>query len=152
MFDLLRQLWKEEIMVEDVVLQHNAKLELDKLTTNKLTYKWMGPYHVRRAIPEKGTYELEEFDGTPILGMHPGNCLKKFIWHEGFYEPVGQQTFEEDDDDKQGEEERENLALEDPSSQPEPQSKNFKIVPLQLTTEQRCQYVCYEEDDDGNLL
>ena len=43
-FNLLRQLQKEEIMAEDVVLWHNAKLELDKLTTNKLAYKWMGPY------------------------------------------------------------------------------------------------------------
>ena len=43
-FNLLRQLQKEEIMAEDVVLWHNAKLELDKLTANKLAYKWMGPY------------------------------------------------------------------------------------------------------------
>ena len=36
MFNLLRQLQKEEIMAEDVVLWHNAKLELDKSTTNKI--------------------------------------------------------------------------------------------------------------------
>ena len=38
-FDLSRQLWKKEIMAKDIVLWHNAKLELDKSTTNKLVYK-----------------------------------------------------------------------------------------------------------------
>ena len=87
-FDLSRQLQKKEITTKDVVLRHNAKLELDKSTTNKLVYKWIGPYYVHRAILEKGTYKLEEFDGTPILGTHLENCLKKFVRHNRFYELV----------------------------------------------------------------
>ena len=52
---------------------------MDMSTVKKLAYRWRGPYRVRNAIPEKGTYELEEFDGTPIPGTHPGNRLKKFV-------------------------------------------------------------------------
>ena len=88
-FDLSRQLWKKEIIAKDIVLWYNTKLELDKSTTNKLVYKWIGPYYVHRAILEKSTYELEEFDRTPIPGTHLGNCLKKFVRHDGFYELVG---------------------------------------------------------------
>ena len=72
----------------DIVLQHNTKLELDRSTTKNLVYKWMRPYCVKKAIVEKGMYELEEFDRTLVLGTHPGNWLKKFVKHEGFYELV----------------------------------------------------------------
>ena len=66
----------------------------------------MGPYYVRNAIPEKGPYELEELDGTPVLGTHLGNRLKKFVKRDGIYELVGQQSEVE-------EEEEENSALVD---------------------------------------
>ena len=65
-------------------------------TTKKLAYRWMGPYQVRNAIPEKGTYELEEFDGTLVPGMHPGNRLKKFVKRKGLYEPVRSEEEEEE--------------------------------------------------------
>ena len=87
-FDSSRQLRQDVIQTRDTVLRHDAKLELDRSTAKKLAYKWMGPYRVRNAIPEKGTYELEEFDGTPVPGTHPGNRLKKFVRREGVYEPV----------------------------------------------------------------
>ena len=54
----------------------------------KLSYKWLGPYRVRKAIPEKGTYILEEFDGTPLSGTYTRNRLKKFVERHSFYIPV----------------------------------------------------------------
>ena len=54
---------------------------------------------MKRAISKKGTYELEEFDKTSVLGTYPRNQLKKFIKREGFYEPV------EEEEDKEEEEE-----------------------------------------------
>ena len=51
-------------------------------------YKWIGPYYVQRAILEKGTYKLEEFNRTPILGTHLGNCFKKFVKRKGFYKLI----------------------------------------------------------------
>ena len=64
---------KTEIIAGDTVLRHDAKLELDRSTVKKLVYKWMGPYCVKRAISEKGTYELEEFDRTCVPGTYPRN-------------------------------------------------------------------------------
>src|SRR4030081_1100404 len=54
----------------------------------KLSYKWLGPYRVQKAIPEKGTYILEEFDGTQLAGTYSGNRLKKFVERDRFYVPV----------------------------------------------------------------
>ena len=48
----------------------------------------MGSYYIHKAILEKGTYELEEFDGTLVPSTHPRNQLKKFVKREGFYVPV----------------------------------------------------------------
>jgi len=106
----------------------------------------MGPYRVRNANQKKGTYELEEFDGTPVPGTHPGSRLKKFVRREGFYEPVDQQEEEEQ------EEKEEDSALVDrpPHSGLEPM--DFEIVLPQLTPEQRSEYIRFEEDDDGNIL
>jgi hypothetical protein len=50
-----------------------------------LSYKWLGLYRVRKAIPDKGTYFLEEFDGTKLASTYSGNCLKKFIQRNKFY-------------------------------------------------------------------
>jgi hypothetical protein len=57
-------------------------------SARKLAYKRFGPYRVRTAIPEKGTYILEEFDGTLLPGTFAGNRLKKFVKCEGIYKPV----------------------------------------------------------------
>jgi hypothetical protein len=107
-FDNSRQLRQTKISKGDTVLRHDAKLELDKLSAKKLAYKWMGPYHIQRAIPEKGTYELEEFNGTPIPGTHSGNRLKKFVKRKDFYEPVDQS-----EEDEEEQEEQEDSALVD---------------------------------------
>jgi hypothetical protein len=63
-------------------------LEADISITKKLVYKWLGPYYIRTAISEKGTYILEEFDSTKLLRTYARNRLKKFIKRKGFYELV----------------------------------------------------------------
>ena len=122
---------------------------MDMSTAKKLVYKWMGPYHVCNAIPEKGMYELEEFDGTPVPGMHPGNQLKKFVKREGFYIPV-------DMEEEEGSEAEEGDAVmsdvNGDISEATLQPETFKIVLPQLTVEQQREYAQYEEDDKGNIL
>ena len=122
---------------------------MDMWTAKKLVYKWMGPYHVRNAIPEKGTYELEEFDGTPVPGMHPGNWLKKFVKREGFYVPV-------DAEEEEGSEAEEGDAVMSDAnrdiSEAMLQPETFEIVLPKLTVEQQREYAQYEEDDEGNIL
>jgi len=55
----------------------------------KLKFRWTGPYRVREVIEEKGTYFLEELDGTPIKKHFHGNRVKKF-WarDELMYVPI----------------------------------------------------------------
>ena len=100
-FDNSRQLRQTEISKRDTVLRHNAKLELDKSLAKKLVYKQIGPYYVQRAILKKGTYKLKEFNGTPILGTHLGNRLKKFVKRKGFYEIINQSKEEEEEQEEQ---------------------------------------------------
>jgi len=63
----------------------------------KLSYKWLGLYRVCKAIPKKGTYILEEFDGTQLAGTHSGNRLKKFVVRNRFYGPVTDEEVESED-------------------------------------------------------
>lgn len=45
---------------------------------SKLHFKWQGPYRIQDGIPRKGTYLLEELDGTTLRGTFAGNRLKEF--------------------------------------------------------------------------
>ena len=72
-FNSSKQLRKTKIVAGDTVLYYNAKLELDRSTVNKLAYKWIRPYHVKRVISKKGIYKLKEFDRTHMPGTHPRN-------------------------------------------------------------------------------
>jgi len=51
----------------------------------KLSYKWLSLYRVRKAIPDKGSYFLEEFDKTALAGTYARNRLKKFVQQSRFY-------------------------------------------------------------------
>lgn len=50
-----------------------------KEVTNKLGYKWLGPYQISEANSLKGTYILAELDGTLLSGTIAGNRPKKFV-------------------------------------------------------------------------
>jgi len=84
-FDQSRQIRQAEIKEGDLVLQHNSIIEINMLRSRKLSYKWLGLYKVRKAIPDKGTYFLEEFDGTELASTYSSNRLKKFIQRNKFY-------------------------------------------------------------------
>ena len=71
----------------------------------KLSYKWLGPYRVRKAILEKGTYILEEFDGIELSGTYSRNRLKKFVERRSFYNLVATPNSEgsgSSDDEEEG--------------------------------------------------
>ena len=177
-FDRTRQIRQTEIKEGDLVLKHNSIAEVDMSRNRKLSYKWLGPYRVRKAIPEKGTYILEEFDGTQLAGTYSGNRLKKFVVQNRFYGPVTDEEVEsENSDDPEESESSENeellLQTEAPirrsariqqnaqrqqqvevdTPMPDaPRPGRLVIVPPMLTEEQRREYVRFEEDDEGNLL
>ena len=87
-FDQSRQIRQTEITEGDLVLRHDSVAEIDMSRSRRLSYKWLGPYRVQKAIPDKGTYILEEFDGTKLAGTYSGNRLKKFVVRNRFYIPV----------------------------------------------------------------
>jgi hypothetical protein len=105
---------------------------------------------VKRAISEKGTYELEEFDGMRMPGTHPGNQLKKFVKREGFYEPVDGKEEEGDDEGNNKRNEEGNRRGTEIEAEIKP--TGFEIRLPTLTAAQRNEYVRYEEDEDENWL
>jgi hypothetical protein len=159
-------------MEGDLVLKHDSITEIDMSRSRKLSYKWLGPYRVRKAIPKKGTYILEEFDGTQLAGTYSGNQLKKFVQRSCFYVPA---TTDPDESSESGSEGSEGSESSDSLAEPEsevparrsariqenaqirqradpPRPGRFVIVPPTLTADQRREYVRYKEDDEGNLL
>jgi hypothetical protein len=93
-------------------------------------------------LSQKGTYKLEEFDGTPLSGTFAGNRLKKFVKHEGTYEPKRLASEQrEEGSEGEGEEGRGEL-----SGDP------FEMVVAQLTEGQRRDYVRYDDDEVCQLF
>jgi hypothetical protein len=162
-FDRTCQIRSIEIKKGDLVLCHDSIAEIDMSWNQKLLYKWLGPYRVKKAISEKGTYILEEFDSTELSGIYAGNRLKKFIEQQRFYIPVAtnQDTGSESSGSTSDEEEellstkvsvQRSAWIHQPTQPDVPRSGRFVIVSLTLTEEQRREYIQYEEDDKDNLL
>ena len=84
-FNQSHQIRQTKIKEKDLVLQHDSVAEIDMSQSRKLSYKWLGLYRVRKAIPDKGTYILEEFDGTELASTYSRNRLKKFVQRSRFY-------------------------------------------------------------------
>jgi hypothetical protein len=47
--------------------------------SHKLAFKWLGPFRIKDAQVENGTFTLEELDGAQIRGTVAGNRLKHFV-------------------------------------------------------------------------
>ena len=77
-----------------MVLLHNTVL--DKQWSRKLDNRWMGPYLIRVAHLDFGTYLLDELDGTELSGIYATDRWKKFFQKEGI-EPEDEEVDEEED-------------------------------------------------------
>jgi hypothetical protein len=142
-FDGSKQLRQSEIVAKDIALRHDTQSEIDKSSDRKLAYRWYGPYRIRTAFPEKGTYILEEFDGTLLPGTFAGNRLKRFVKREGIYEPeiLADRSEEEEGEEEEGTEEGSELIEGEISGDP------FEIVVPQLDEDKRGEYLRYESFD-----
>ncbi len=67
---------KEELAAGSIVLLHDTRRE--KEMSRKLAFQWLGPYQISDAVKDKGTYMLEELDGSQLAGTFAGDTLKKF--------------------------------------------------------------------------
>lgn len=66
----------KELAMRQVVLLHDTRRE--KNMSRKLSFRLLGPYRICDAVKEKGTYMLEELDGSRLAGTFAGDRLKKF--------------------------------------------------------------------------
>jgi hypothetical protein len=66
------------ISVGDLVLLFDSVRAVDMSSSKKLRFRWLGPYRVHAAHQDKGTYVLEDLDGTVFKHTTAGNNLKPF--------------------------------------------------------------------------
>jgi hypothetical protein len=162
-FDLNHRLRTDELRKGDLVLRHDTAGQIDKSSATKLAYKWLGPYKIKEAIAKKGTYTLEELDGTLLSGTYAGNRLKRFFLRQGVYvseEDTASDLASNDsrDDQLQNSDQLQEGPLEQRSASPPPiipirRPDNVIVRPPGLTQSQKEEYVRFEEvDSDGDPL
>ena len=151
-FDATHQIRKSPIKEEDLVLAYDVKLiDQDKSRNTKLLYRWLGPYRIRKADQLKGSYVLEELDGTLVKRTYAGNRLKKFVkrnryWYspededDGVVEDVEYEaSVDEDEETEATQQERET------TQEIERDTGVVVRVPM-LSDAEKAKYIRYEED------
>jgi len=66
----------EQLAVGDLVLVKNV--QLDKGFGRKLEFRWLGPYKIVEAYPDRNYYQLAELDGAQLKTTTHGDRLKKY--------------------------------------------------------------------------
>ncbi|EUC27203.1 hypothetical protein COCCADRAFT_112306, partial [Bipolaris zeicola 26-R-13] len=62
----------------DLVLVWDAIKQIDMSSSRKLDDRWLGPYRVRDARPDKGYYRLEDLNGVPFPSTTRADRMKAF--------------------------------------------------------------------------
>jgi hypothetical protein len=104
-FDKHRRERIHELEVGDMVLLYNSSL--DKQWSQKLKNKWLGPYRIKEVAEDRGTYLLEELDGTQLQGIYAGDRIKKFFERYGVDEVEEKEEREAEEEDEEEGEDRE---------------------------------------------
>jgi hypothetical protein len=70
-----------DIKAGDLVLLWDSIRQINMSRDKKLSKRWLGPYRVSadKTNPERGSYLLEDLDGTQMPHTVPGWRIKKFI-------------------------------------------------------------------------
>ena len=92
LFDENHRTRTEDLREADMVMLHDTRL--DNQHFERLAFRWLGPFRISQAFPQKGTYIIAELDGAELRGTVPGNRLKKFYPREA----VNPETFSENED------------------------------------------------------
>jgi hypothetical protein len=77
-WDDTKEIRREDMREGDLVLLWNSLREIDMSRDKKLDARWLGPYRIHQARPDRGTYRLEDLDGTLLPHTTPGWRLKLF--------------------------------------------------------------------------
>ena len=106
----------------DMVLLHNTVLE--KQWSKKLDNHWLGPYIIREARLDLGTYLLNELDGTRLQGTYAGDRLKRFYPRTGVDTQNQQKEIDSEHDSEQSSEDS-SESEEDSEQGPEEENEGF---------------------------
>ena len=75
-YNRIRDLTKDSLKKEDLVLLYNSKLNI--LYSVKLKFCWSKPYQVKKIINDKEIYKLKKLDEISLKYSVHDNRLKKF--------------------------------------------------------------------------
>jgi hypothetical protein len=116
--------------VGDMVLVYNSRYEGDYTATRKMAFWWLGPYRISEADNVKGTYKIEELDGTAREGFIAGTRMKAYIQRETTEMPVQENptslTFTQPEEENQDAEEEQYLP--ETLRQYIPEGRQFAVV------------------------
>jgi len=68
-----------------VLLYNIPNIDIDKSLRKKLNHCWIGPFRVKTVSQLKGSYILEELNGTQKRRTYSGNRLKPFVQRDGYW-------------------------------------------------------------------
>jgi hypothetical protein len=80
-WDNTKEIQRHEFRPGELVLLQDSVREIDMSSARKLDARWLGPYRIsskNSSQPERGTYWLEDLDGTQFAHTTPGWRLKVF--------------------------------------------------------------------------
>jgi hypothetical protein len=158
-FDQRHRLRLKEIKKGDVVLVYHSKRAIDMSSDIKLSFRWLGPYKVSEAY-QKGTYQLEEMDGTPLKGTYAGNRLKKFVFKDDAFQPVDEDSEDEDlslseasnswEGDSAGDTTLPRSSIRTRRSQPTAETTKPSVVLTALSEAQKAQYTRFSHSENSS--
>jgi hypothetical protein len=61
-----------------MILLHNIIREGDMSREQKMHFRWLGPYRVKKTVALKGAYVLKELNDEELKGTVAENRLKRF--------------------------------------------------------------------------
>lgn len=76
----------QPLVKDDLVLVIDEQRKTDHSSFRKLTYRWFGPFIIESVEPNN-VYKLRTPDNVPIDGTFSPRRLKKFVKHDGIWEP-----------------------------------------------------------------
>jgi hypothetical protein len=155
-FDSTHNIRKEPLQTGDLILRHDTfKIEVSKSSDTKLNWRWLGPYRISKMDALKGTYWLEELDGTGLAGTYAGNRIKKFVERGHYFYSAydKEQGVEEGSDDESEENLTDSVNRERDIANEftqRVQNNSHKTMPTieipELSKTQQRKYVRFEED------
>lgn len=77
--NLKQEICNNKLAIEGIVLLHDTRCKKD--ISQKLSFKWIGPYQICNAVQNKSTYMLKELNGLQLGSTFTGNKLKKFLFN-----------------------------------------------------------------------